>query len=428
MRRLKVKKGALHGTINLSPSKSHSVRAVIYSAFAKGVSQIDNVLQSPDVMAAITACKLFGAKYTIVDKKLSVEGTNGQFPTPSDVINAQNSGLVLRFIGALSALSNGYTVITGDASIRSQRPVMPLIDAINDLGGFARSTRDNGLAPIIIKGPIHPGDVLMLGNDSQPISGMLMAMAFLDGPSRIDIKDVGEIPWLALTLSWFDRLNIGYINHDFSSIEIMGNNRIEGFHYTVPGDLSSVAFPVAAALITHSQLTICNVDLDDPQGDKLLLEALKKMGASITYDPSSHKLQIDGKNSHLRGVDVDINPFIDSITILAVIACFAEGVTKITGGAIARKKECDRIACIARELKKMGAKIEELEDGLIIENSPLTGANLHTYHDHRMVMSLTIAALGAEGESIIEGLDAIAKSYPNFVEDMRSLGAPLEIL
>jgi 3-phosphoshikimate 1-carboxyvinyltransferase len=123
---------------------------------------------------------------------------------------------------------------------------------------------------------------------------------------------------------------------------------------------------------------------------------------------------------------IDVNDFIDSVPILAVLGCFAEGRTEIVNAAIARKKECDRLNAITTELKKMGAEIEEKEDGLIIYPSSLRGAKLHTYHDHRMVMALTVAAMHAEGESVIGGVDAVKKTYPTFFEDFKKLGARIE--
>lgn len=427
MNNLRVSHSLLSGKIFLSPSKSHSIRAIIFASLAKGISWVRNYLRSPDIQATIVACRQLGASIEEKGNDLKIVGFNGKPKLPDDVIDAKNSGQVLRFIGALTSLCEGATVITGDASVRSQRPCQPLLDAINDLGGRGISTRGNGLAPIVIEGPIHPGEITMLAHDSQPISGMLMAQAFLPGPSKIYLKEAGEIPWIGLTLNWFDRLKIDYRNDNFTMIEMRGQSQIDAFDYSVVGDMSSLAFPLCAALITHSDICIENVDLSDVQGDKKIIEILQDMGAVIEPNSSDRSLWVYGSRSSLKGREIDINDCIDAITILAVMGCYVSGTTVITGAAIARQKECDRIHCIASELKKMGADIEERPDGLVIHQSPLKGARVRTYHDHRMVMSLAVAGMGAKGITEIEDYRSIHKSYPLFISDMQQLQALIEM-
>jgi len=183
---------------------------------------------------------------------------------------------------------------------------------------------------------------------------------------------------------------------------------------------------VAAALLTHSEITLQGVDMNDSQGDKALLEALSKMGAIFDYSDSAKTLTVHRCES-LRGTTLDINDYIDSITILAVIGCYAQGKTVIKNAAIARQKECDRIASIATELKKMGANIEETDDGLTIKRSTLHGAQVYSHHDHRVAMSLAVAGLIAEGKTDIENINCVKKTFPNFIEVMKSLGANIEV-
>lgn len=418
-----VKQSSLSGSIEIPPSKSHNHRALIFALLAKGTSRIDKYLDSPDSAAMLKTIQQLGAKVKKSKDQLEIEGVGPTLKPSDDVINAGNSGIVLRFIGALAALIPAYTVITGDHSIRTRRPVKPLLEALKQLGVIAESMVGDGYAPIIIKGPLSNGRCSLDGQDSQPVSALIIAATFARGASEIHVTNPGEKPWIDLTLSWLDFLKLPYENHDYTHYKIPGGASYEGFNYTVPGDFSSLAFPVAAALITQSEISIDNVDMSDVQGDKKLLDLLKQMGA---------KLETKGRTLHvkragsLKGCTFDINDTIDAITILAVIGCYAEGETVLTNAAIARKKECDRIHCIATELKKMGADIEEKEDGLVIRGSKLKGTTLETYHDHRMVMSLTVAALGAEGESVIEGVECVAKTYPNFKEHLKQLGAKLQ--
>lgn len=417
-----VKKSQLSGSLALPPSKSHSIRAVLLGAMAQGKSIIYHPLQSPDVKQAIKAVRQLGAIVQEKENGLEILGVGGEPQAPDDVIDAGNSGQILRFVGALAALGSHYTIITGDQSIRSNRVVQPLLDGLKGLGVFAESSRQNGFAPIIIKGPLHAGKTVLDGEDSQPVSGILMAAAFTEGVTEIRVRHPGEKPWIALTLSWLDRLGIKYTNDNFQKLSVQGRKHLPGFELTIPGDFSSAAFPIVAALITQSDLIIHHVDMNDVQGDKAIIYLLQEMGANIEIDHDKRCLHVK-KGAKLKGKEIDINMMIDAITILAVLGCFAEGETFIKNGAIARYKECDRITCIVSELRKMGADITEHDDGFSVRPAPLKGTSVKSYDDHRMALSLIVAGLAADGVTHIEDIECMAKSYPTFIADMRQLGA-----
>lgn len=415
----------LSGAIESSPSKSHTLRAILFASLAQGKSVITHYLQSPDAIAMIDACRQLGAIISVSEDQLVIEGVAGKPQLPDDIINAGNSGQVLRFVLAIAALLSNYVVMTGDHSIRYNRPMQPLIDGLTQLGAFCESTKRDGHAPIIVKGPISAGRAEISGEDSQPVSALLMAAAFLEGRSEIHVSNAGEKPWIDLTLSWLDKFGVRYENRNHEHYIIHGHAKYDGFNYTVPGDFSSIQFPVVASLITRSEIIIQYVDMNDVQGDKKVIDVLKSMGANVFYDSAKKTLRIKG-DKQLVGAEINVNDFVDSIPILAVVGCFAKGQTILTGGAIAREKECDRISAITAELKKMGAIIEELPDGLIITASPLKGARVKTYQDHRMVMALAVAGMGARGETVVEDVFSIAKSYPGFYTDMKKLGAEIE--
>lgn len=418
----RIKPSALQGAVEVPPSKSQTMRALVFGMLGAGKTVVHRPLDSPDVDAMIDGIRLLGADVNTEGGSIEVVGN---LRPAENVIDAGNSGLVLRLLGAVGALTSGYTVITGDHSIRHLRPVQPLLDGLTQLGAFAVSAKEDGTAPIILKGPLKGGTALVDGADSQPISGLLIASAFTPAKTELFVANPGEKPWVSLTLNWFDRLGISYQNDGFEKFIIPGHAAISGFEYTVPGDLSSAAYPIAAALITDSELTLTNVDIDDLQGDKHLIFQLQKMGAKIEIDKERKMITVS-KGSHLKGAKIDVNNFIDSLTILSVIGCFAEGITEIVGGKIARNKESDRIHTVVAELKKMGAQIHEKEDGVVIEHSPLHGAALESHADHRMAMSLAVAGLGAKGESVIQDVGCVSKSYPPFFEHLKQLGAKIE--
>lgn len=412
----------LSGQVIAPPSKSHTLRAILFASMAQGESVICDYLPSPDTEAMIKACCLLGAKIDQREDKIIIIGVDGKPKTPDDIIDAGNSGQVLRFVGAIAALTSDFVVLTGDHSVRHNRPIQPLIDGLSQLGVFCVSTKNDGYAPIIIKGPFISGNTRLNGEDSQPVSGLLIAAAFAEGKTQIQVDNPGEKPWIGLTLSWFDRLGIQYQHSNFEHYMIPGGSVVQGFEYRVPGDFSSMAYPMMAAIITQSEIIINNVDMQDAQGDKKIIEILQRMGANILVEGEQLIIK---KNQQLQGCEMDINDCIDAITILAVAACYAQGTTKISGAAIARKKECNRLSAITAELQKMGAIIEETDDGLIIEGTSLRGTRLQTYQDHRMVMSLAVAALGAKGSSVIEDVGCVQKSYPNFLHDMQKLSCKM---
>jgi 3-phosphoshikimate 1-carboxyvinyltransferase len=415
----------LHGDLIVPPSKSHTLRAILFAALSSGTSTIEQFLPSPDTEAMINAVCLLGAEVRRESNCLHLSGFAGRPQIADDVIQCGNSGQVLRFIGALAGLIPQYTLLTGDTSIRHNRPVKPLLDALWQLGVFAASSRGDGYAPILIKGPFLHTTATLEGQDSQPISGLLIAGAFAPHPIELHVTHPGEKPWIDLTLHWFQKLGISYYAKDYTHYRMEGQARIKGFTYTVPGDFSTAAFPLAAALLTNSELTLHNIDMNDVQGDKAIIPVLQQMGAQLIIDQNKRVLIIK-QGQRLKGIRIDVNDFVDALPILAVIGCFAEGHTELVNAAIARKKESDRISSIATELKKMGAHIEEKPDGLIIHSSKLHGAKLSTYHDHRLALSLSVAAMAATGSSVIEGVDCIKKTYPSFLTDFLALGAKIK--
>lgn len=424
MSQFHVNASCLQGQIKIPPSKSHTLRAILFASLASGKSTIEQYLPSPDTFAMIEACRFIGANIEITPDVLTIVGTNGCVKSTEDVINAGNSGIVLRFCAAIGALSHHPVVLTGDHSIRHQRPMKELLSGLSQLGARAESMRGDGYAPIIIRGPLKAGRAIISGEDSQPVSALLIGAAFAEGPIELNIVNPGEKPWVNLTLDWFKRLGIPYKNKEYTHFQLGGKARYDGFNYTVPGDFSSAAFPLAAALITQSELEIHNIDMEDCQGDKKLIDTFMNMGASIQYDKTSKLLSVK-PCSGLSGIKVDINDFIDAITILSVVACYANSDTHIYNAAIAKQKECNRIQSIANELRKMGAKIEETDDGLIISPSILKGAEVQSYQDHRMAMSLAVAGMGANGATLIHQTDCVSKTFPSFLKDFKNIGASI---
>ncbi len=415
--RMRIVPSTLRGALRLPSSKSHTMRALLFGSLGNGVSRIHLPLPSPDTEAMRQALLSWQIPLEWDTISCTIQGQGGRLPPAPQHLDAGNSGQVLRFLGACAALGDRAVLCTGDSSIRLHRPIAPLLSALRQLGGKAHSLFSHDHPPCMIQGPIRPGYAFLNGQDSQPVSALLMAASFLDGTTRLIVEEPGETPWIELTLSWIRRCG-GQVVHDaYREYEIRGPLCYLGFNYTVPADFSAAAFPLVAGLLCGSNILLENLDPSDIQGDKELIPLLREMGGNI-----SPTFQV--QQSTLQGREIDVNPYIDALPILAVVGCYAEGSTRLVNGAIARKKESDRIHAMYQELSKMGAQIYEEKEGLRIETSSLHGADLHAHNDHRVAMALTVAALAASSPSTLD-LDCVVKSYPNFVQDFQQLGAQI---
>ena len=259
--------------------------------------------------------------------------------------------LYLRFLGAISGLFPEEMVITGDDSMKERRSCSALLDGLTDLG--ATVTSCEGRAPLSICGPIHAGRCEIDGEDSQPVSALLIATSLLPGMTEIRVRNPGEKPWVMLTLDWLAKMGVHIEREGFSLFRVHGVSEFQPFEYEVPGDLSALAYPLSLALVTDADLTIQNVDLDDLQGDKKILSIYEKMGAEFLIDKQNKTISIKGPQV-LHGMEIDANDCIDMITILAVMGTFAEGVTSIHNARVARDKRVRSHCCDHARAKKNG--------------------------------------------------------------------------
>lgn len=413
----------LHGSVQIPPNKSHSFRALIMAALGEGTSRIIAPAVSNDWMRGLEALEMFGARIDPkADKVWEIVGTGGKLTTPDDIIHCGNSGIILRFFIALAACCEGYTVISGDESIRHIRLCQPIIDAMNALGAWAVSTKGDGHAPVVVRGRLRGGRAELDGMDSQPVSALLIAASLADAPSDLVVHNPGEKPWVGMTLDWLKRCGVEYSNENFSHYRVRGRSSWKGFEAKIPLDWSAALYPILAAVLTEdSEVRVPGMDINDSQGDKAVIEVLREMGADIEVQGDT----IVARSSRLVGRTIDCNDFIDQFMLLAVAGAAAEGETVLTNAQIARHKECDRISEMYKALRAMGANVQERPDGLVIRKSPLRGASIDSRSDHRMVMTMTVAGLIARGQSVISNADCVKKTFPAFSEQMQSVGCDL---
>lgn len=419
----KVKKSIVSGRIVIPGSKSHTIRSLFIASLAEGDSVIQNPLISDDTLAAAEACRAFGAEVECTPSLIKVKGVGGNPVVPENIIDVKNSGTTLRFTASVAGLvDGGWTVITGDSQVR-RRPMQQLLDALNSLGATAYSARNNGTPPVLIKGRMRGGTTRLDAVTSQFLSSLLICAPLVENDTQIIIDRLNEVPYVEMTLKWLDDCNIAYINNGFKSIEVSGNQRYKAFSTSIPGDFSSATFFAVLSAITGHSIVMENLDINDTQGDKQVFSILKAMGAQVVYEKGT----IAVKGGSLKGIEIDMNSIPDALPAMAVAGCFAEGETRLLNVPQARLKETDRISVMCSELRKMGADIEELEDGLVVRRSNLKGCIVDGHNDHRVVMALTIAGLNIEGQTIIKGAEAASITFPSFFSQLRMHGGNIEI-
>jgi 3-phosphoshikimate 1-carboxyvinyltransferase len=420
--RLICRQSRLHGEVRVPGSKSHTIRAVAIASLAAGESQIRAPLDSADTRAAVAAYRALGAGIEVTPELWRVTGTGGDLRTPDDVIDVANSGVTLcTAMGVCALLREGAAVLTGDEQIR-RRPAGPLAASLTDLGADARSTRGSGLAPFVVSGRLRGGETTIEATNSQHLSSLLMSAPLADGDSTIHVPVLNEAPYVEMTLDWLARQGVRVEHQDLREFRIAGGQRYQPVARDIPADWSSATFFLGAGALGYNEVTLRGLDLDDTQGDKAVADMVRQMGADVEVSADAVRVR-----SHtLHGCELDLNATPDALPMLAVLACFADGTTTLANVPQARAKETDRIAVMTEELAKMGGRLRELPDGLVIESSKLRTAEVDGHGDHRVVMALAIAGCSTPGTTVINNAEAMAVTFPQFVDCMRALGAEIE--
>lgn len=419
----------LSGAVTPPSSKSQNIRALLFALLAKGTSHLENVLDSTDTRDAIQVCQTLGA--VIVQREKTLQLTSAGLPliSTSAEINTGNSGITTRFsLPLLGYRLNCLTPVIFDCGEQMRaRPISPLVDPLRNLGMNIKYLGKPDSFPLEISGALRGGKTSVNGY-SQYLTALLMALPCAPENSEITAVDVQERPYVEMTLNWLLEQNIKF-NHHISGksdvFQITGGQTYRPFHKAITGDFSSASYLIAAGVLLGKTVELSGLDMNDPQGDKRLVEILRTMGADIEYVES--KLIIKG-GKKLHGICIDANDIPDLLPTLAVVGCQASGKTALINVKQARTKETDRIHSMTEGLKALGAYVEEHSDGMVIYQSALTGNKVKGYGDHRTVMALALAGLLAEGTTTIDDAEAIGKTFPNYVELMQELGAKMEIV
>jgi 3-phosphoshikimate 1-carboxyvinyltransferase len=413
----------LRGEVCAPPSKAYTQRILIAAALSQGTSKISGPLVSDDTEAALRAVKALGAKVKAAEACWTVEGAQ-PLRGAKEPIDCGESGATLRFMLPVAALAPEPSVFVFGESLE-KRPIEPLLQSLRQLGAGAKPQHLSGKSSIIVQGSgIAGGKTTMPGGvSSQFISGLMFACPMARADTEITLTTPLESKgYVKMTQEVLAEhcVNVS-ISEELDRIRIPANQTYKPCSHRVPGDFSSAAFLLAAAAVTRSDVTVKNLDYGTVQGDKMILDVLKRMGVNGKVCPD--RVEVEGTGGVLEAVDVDARNIPDLVPVCAVLACYAKGTSKIHDAHRLRYKESDRLMSLYLELKKMGAEITMDESSLTVKGPcALRGAVIDPHNDHRIAMACAVAALGASGETRIQNAECVRKSYPRFFSDLRLLG------
>ncbi len=415
--------GPVEGSVRPPGSKSITNRALVCAALAQGESTLSGCLDSEDTRLMAEALRQLGIPIGTGPQPdvLRVHGQGGRLKPGNHDLFVGNSGTTVRFLTAFAPLGAGTIRLDGVPRMRA-RPISPLLEALKQLGADARDEAGTGCPPVSVRAEGLPGGTARVGGDisSQYLSGLLMAAPYAQSEVRIHVE--GELvsqSYVEMTLAVMRSFGVQVARPDLLSFEIPSGQRYSAIPYEVEPDASAASYFFAAAAITGGNTRVEGLGRESLQGDVAFAGLLEQMGCEVHY--SGTDINVVGRP--LRGIDVDMNDISDTVQTMAAVALFAEGATRIRGVEHIRHKESNRIEDLARELRKLGASVEEYPDGLAITPGPLHAATLDTYDDHRMAMSLALAGLRVPGVKVRDPA-CVAKTYPRFFEDLATITRP----
>lgn len=406
-------------SIEVPGSKSITQRALIAAALADGDSTLVGPLASEDTHYTSTALKEMGIDIRDEGNHWLVKGQSGRILEPKQDIYLGNNGTATRFLTSVAALGKGLFRITGDERM-AERPIKPLMTALRGWGVDIKSIHDTGCPPLEIKARGIKGNKTILpeGKSSQYLSSLLLVAPYAEQKAELEVK--GEVlskPYVKMTLAVMEAFGINVLADDsLNHFDIpKGNYKAQEYH--IEGDASSASYFWAAAAITGGRITVSNVPEPSLQGDTALVNILEQMGCKV--ERTDRGITVCGPEE-LKGVEVDMGDCPDVVPTLAVVASQAKSRTVIKNIAHLRIKECDRLHVMVKELSKLGARIQELPDSMIIEGlgpgaPPMHGDEIETYNDHRIAMSFAVAGLVVPGIKVL-GESCVVKSFPDFWE------------
>jgi 3-phosphoshikimate 1-carboxyvinyltransferase len=417
--RILIGRSKVSGRAIAPSSKSYTIRGLMCAALAKGKSVLYSPLKSDDTDAAIDVLEKISVDIEQKTDLWSISG--GCFCQPDSDLNCRESAATLRFMTAIASVIPGKSRITSSIFL-SRRPIEPLIEALRQLGIACQYEAGNNV--ISVKGGnVDGGSVFLPGNiSSQYVSALLLVGPLFENGITINLTTPLESkPYVEMTIECLRAFGIEVdASRDFTEFTVP-KQQYRPAAYVIEGDWSSASYLLALGALT-GEIAIENLNSQSLQGDKAMLDCLRKMGANITVD----KNIITVRKSNLSGINVDLIDCIDLLPTIAVLAAMAEGKSELTGIVRARLKESDRVLSVKQELTKAGVTVRETTDCLTIVGTKPGGGQFDSHGDHRIAMALSLIGVMA-GNTIISGAECVSKTYPSFWQELGRLGAKVEI-
>lgn len=404
--------GPVRGSIVLPGSKSYTNRALPIAALADGASLLRGALESDDTRYMVEALRALGVAVRAdwVAGEIEVEGTGGRIAVDSADLFLGNSGTSMRFLTALAALAHGHVRLDGTERMR-QRPLAPLIDGLTSLGVTIRSA--DGCPPVEIDADGLPGGAVAMRGDlsSQYFSALAMVLPYADGPLDVVVEgDLVSKPYIDMTAGTMAAFGVDLFHDGYRRLWVEPGQRYVARTYDIEPDASAASYFFALAAVSGGSITVEHLPPTSAQGDLRFVDVLEAMGCRV--ERGEDAVTVHGPNQ-LRGIDIDMNAISDTVQTLAAIAPFADAPTTIRNVGHIRLKETDRIAAVAAELRRVGIRVDEREDGLTIYPGTPLSATIQTYDDHRMAMSFAVLATRVPGTTIADP-GCVAKTVPGF--------------
>ncbi|MFH1748403.1 MAG: 3-phosphoshikimate 1-carboxyvinyltransferase [Planctomycetota bacterium] len=416
--------GALRGNPTLPGSKSLTNRLLTCAALADGLSELHGASRADDAEQMLTGLAQMGVaiERDANNDYLRIHGCRGYLPADGSEINVGHAGTAMRFLTALACLGHGHFHLDGSARMRA-RPIGPLVTSLQKLGAGIGYADIPGYPPVTMMANGLIGGRIQLDSpaSSQFLSALLMVAPYARNDVYIAVDgQLPSRPYVDMTIDVMRRLGVEVLATDAPRFVVPAGQRYQAGQYDVEPDASAATYFWTAAAITSGCVRVSGLTRQSRQGDVHFVNILEQMNCTVREGPDY--LEVAGPRSGtLRGVTVDLNEMPDTAQTLAVAALYADGPTRIENVANLRIKGTDRLAALAAELQRLGARVDVRDDGLTIHPvSDLRPAEIETYDDHRMAMSFTLAGLVTEGV-VIKNAGCVSKSFPNFFEVLAGL-------
>ena len=401
----------IFGKIKAPASKSVTQRAIAAALLAEGESTIVNPSYCDDALAAMSIATGLGAKVRPNPGELKIIGTTG---LKEQKLNCGESGLAIRMFSPIASLFSEEIKLTGSGTLKA-RPMSMIQDALTQFGVKCES--NNGLLPITIQGPLKGGKCTIDGSlSSQILTGLMMALPLAEEDSEIEVIALRSKPYIDMTLKVINDFGVNINRVGYNYFKIQGGQHFKAQTYTVESDWSGSAFLLVAGAIM-GKVIITDLNPVSQQGDKAIITALDKAGASLNISNNS----IEVSKNRLKAFEFDAVDTPDLFPPLVALASYCKGTSAIKGVKRLINKESDRCQALLEEFTKLGVKVEIVDDYMLVSGATIKGGDVVSHDDHRIAMALAVAALGAEDKVNIKDAHCVSKSYPNFFDDLRSI-------